>query len=122
MRNKFFPLKGREELEKSADVVTGMLHVFSTSVYALLDPGSTLSFVTPLLALTFEIFPEVQHDPTVVSTPLGENVRTYRVYKDCPIVVSGKTMCVDLVELPMHDFDIILGMDWLHCCYFFRLS
>ena len=26
-------------------------------------------------------------------------------------------MCVDLVELPMHDFDIILGMDWLHSCY-----
>ena len=26
-------------------------------------------------------------------------------------------MCADLVELPMHDFDIILGMDWLHSCY-----
>ena len=56
--------------------------VFSTSVYALLDPGSTLSFVTPLLSFTFEILPEVLHDPTVVSTPLGENVRTDRVYND----------------------------------------
>ena len=58
-------------------MVTGMLQVFSTSIYALLDLGYTHSFVTPLLALTFEIFPEVQHDPTVVSTPLGENVKTY---------------------------------------------
>ena len=41
-RNNFYALKGREEQEKSADVVTGMLQVFSTSVYALLDPGSTL--------------------------------------------------------------------------------
>ena len=63
-------------------MVTGMLQVFSTSVYSLLDPGSTLSFVTTLLALTFEILPEVMHVPIVVSTPLGENVRTYRVYKD----------------------------------------
>ena len=47
----------------------------------------------------------------MVSTPLGENVRTDRAYKDCPIVVSGKTMCANLIELPMHDFDIILGMD-----------
>ena len=94
-----------------------MLQVFSTSMYALLDPGSTLSFVTPLLSFTFEILPEVLHDPTVVSTPLGENVRTDRVYKDCPIVVSGKTMCANLIELPMHDFDIILGMDWLQSCY-----
>ncbi|XP_069150849.1 uncharacterized protein [Solanum lycopersicum] len=31
----------------------------------------------------------ILHDPTVVSTPLGENVRTDRVYKDRPIVVSG---------------------------------
>ena len=26
-------------------------------------------------------------------------------------------MCEDLVELPMHDFDVILGMDWL--CTFY---
>ena len=98
-------------------MVTCMLQVFSTSVYALLDTGSTLSFVTPLLALTFEILPEVLHDPIVVSTPLEKNLRTERVYKDCLIVVSGKTMCANLVELPMHDFYVILGMDLIHICY-----
>ena len=64
-----------------------MLQVFSTSVNALVDQGSMLSFVTPLLALSFERFPEVLHDPIVVSTPLGENVSTDRVYKACQIVV-----------------------------------
>ena len=58
-----------------------------------------LSFVTPLLALTFETSPNVLHNPIVVSTFLGENVRTDRVYKDCTIVVSGKTVCADLVKL-----------------------
>ena len=70
-----------------------------------------------MLALTFEILLEVLHDLIVVSTPIGENVRTDRVYKDCPIVVSCKTICVDLVELPMNDFDVILGMDLIHSCY-----
>ena len=51
--------------------------------------------------------------------PLGECIRTDRVYKDCPIVVCGRTMCADLVELPIHNFDVILGMDWLHSCYAF---
>ena len=69
-RNRFYTLKGKDKQKKSADVATGMLQVFSTSVYALLDPGSTLSFVTPLLALTFEIFPEVLNDPIVVTTPI----------------------------------------------------
>ena len=65
-------MKGREEKDKYVDVVTAMLNVFSTPIYALLDPGSTLSFVTPLLALTFETLPEVLHVPIVVSTPLGD--------------------------------------------------
>ena len=78
-----------------------MLQVFLTSVYALIYPRSTLSFVTTLLDLTFETLLEVLHNPIVVNTPLGENVRADRVHKDCPI-------CGDLVELPMNDFDIIL--------------
>ena len=60
-------------------MVTGMLQVFSTSIYDLLDPGSALSFVTPLLDLTFKILPEVLHNNIVVSTPLGESVKTHRV-------------------------------------------
>ena len=110
-RNMFYALKGKEEQEKSPDMVTSMLQVFSTSVYALLDLGSTLSFVTPLLALTFEVLPEVLHDPIVVSTPLGENVKADRVYQNCPIVVSGRAMCANLIKLPMHDF--ILFLAWI---------
>ncbi|XP_069150288.1 uncharacterized protein [Solanum lycopersicum] len=116
-RNRFYAMKRREEQFKSADVVKCMLQVLSTFFYALLDPVSTLSFVTPLLSLTFEIFPDVLHDLIIVSTHLGENVTTDRVYKDCPIVVCGNTKYADLVKLPMHDFDVILGMDWLHSCY-----
>ena len=97
MRNIFYTLNGRKEQEKSVDVVTGMLQVFSTSIYALLDPGSTLSCVTPLLALTFETLHEVWQDPIVVSTPIGENVRDDKVHKESPIVTCGKTMCADLV-------------------------
>ena len=63
------------------------------------------------------IFFEVLHDHVVVSRALGENVRTDRVYKDFQILVCGKAMCTYLVELPMHDFDVILGINWFHSCY-----
>ena len=53
----------------------------------------------------------------LVSRPLGRNIRTDRVYKDCPIVVCGKTMCAGLVELPMHNVHVIVGMKWLHSFY-----
>ncbi|XP_010317241.1 uncharacterized protein [Solanum lycopersicum] len=62
-RNTIYVLKGREEQEKSTDVLTSNLHVFSFLVYALLDPGSTLSSVTPLLATKYELLPKILHDP-----------------------------------------------------------
>ena len=46
-------------------------------------------------------------------------MRVYRVHKYDLLVVCGNTMFADLLELPMNDFHIILGMDWLHKCYDF---
>ena len=55
-------------------MVTVTLHVLSFPVYALLDPGSTLSFVTPLVASKFDLLSETLHEPFLVSTPIGENI------------------------------------------------
>ena len=51
-----------------------MLKVFSIDVYALLDPGATLSFVTPLVAKKFDILPDILHEHFLVSTPVGESI------------------------------------------------
>ena len=51
-----------------------------------------------------------------MSTPVGELVMAKRVYKNCPIMLSKRVSNVDLVDIDMYDFDIILGMDWLHAC------
>ena len=58
-RNKFYALNGRVEQEKSDDVVTGTLHVFSFNVYAFLYPGSTLSFFSTLVASKFDLLPKI---------------------------------------------------------------
>ena len=48
-----------------------------------------------------------------VTSPLGHSVRVNRVYKNYPLVIHDKEFSVDLIELPFHEFDLILGMDWL---------
>jgi len=116
-KNHFYALQSRGDQESSPDVVTGMLQVFSFDVYALLDPGATLSFVTPFVVMKFEILPDVLEEPFWVSTLLGDSVVAKRVYWSCPISLSHKVTLIDLVELDMLDFDVILGMDWLHACY-----
>ena len=86
-------------------------------MYALLDPGSTLSFVTPLIARRFDVLPDVLHEPILVSTPIGDYIRAKGVYKNCLIQILDRVTHVGLLELAMLDFDIIMGMDCLHKCY-----
>ena len=35
------------------------------------------------------------------------------MYKNCPIVIHDREFSADLIALPFHKFDLILGMDWL---------
>uniref|UniRef100_M1DCG5 Gag-pol polyprotein n=1 Tax=Solanum tuberosum TaxID=4113 RepID=M1DCG5_SOLTU len=78
-KNRFYSLQSRSDQEGSLDVVTGMLQVFSIDVYALLDPGGTLSFVTPLVAMKFDILTDVLEEPFSVSIPVCDSVVAKRV-------------------------------------------
>ena len=35
------------------------------------------------------------------------------MYKNCPLLVHDREFSVDPIALPFHEFDLILGMDWL---------
>lgn len=48
-----------------------------------------------------------------VSIPTGECLICDLVYKKCIVCVEENQLYVDLVELDLIDFDVILGMDWL---------
>ncbi|XP_060217036.1 uncharacterized protein LOC132644459 [Lycium barbarum] len=69
--NRLYALIGCQDIDNRTDVVTGILTVFSFDVYALMDPGSTLSYVTPYVARKFGIAPEKLKEPFEVSTPVG---------------------------------------------------
>ncbi|KAG5568314.1 hypothetical protein H5410_064671 [Solanum commersonii] len=77
----------------------------------------SLSFVTPYVAMNFDVIPEQLSEPFSVFTPVGEFILAERVYRDCPVFVNHKSTMADLVELDMVDFDVILGIDWPHACY-----
>ncbi|KAG5630134.1 hypothetical protein H5410_001851 [Solanum commersonii] len=54
----------------SASAPTPKNRVFNFGVYGLLDPGASLSFVTPYIAISFDILPEQLLDIFSVSTPM----------------------------------------------------
>ncbi|XP_075095211.1 uncharacterized protein LOC142173505 [Nicotiana tabacum] len=111
-RNCLYALAGHQDIEARGDVVTGTLTVFTFDVYALMDPGSSLSYVTPYIAKKFRIEPEKLCEPFEVSTLVGESVIARCIYRGYPVKVYYRLTVADLVELEMVDFDVIMGMDW----------
>ena len=97
-------------------MIIGILSLFSRSVYALIDPGSTLSFISPFVASRIGIESEVI-EPFEVGTTVGDFVIATRVYKNCSVVKYSRRTVADLIELNMIECDIIMGMDWLDACY-----
>ncbi|KAF3648227.1 CCHC-type integrase [Capsicum annuum] len=94
-----------------------VLLIFHVHVYALLDPGASLPFVTPYIAGDFGISSEILAEPFSVSTPVDKTIIARRVYRNCPVMIFQKSTSTDLVELELTNFDVILGMDWIHSCY-----
>ncbi|XP_070046829.1 uncharacterized protein [Nicotiana tomentosiformis] len=109
--NCFYAMRGRQSSEASPDVVICILTNQSHDVYALIDSGSTLSYVTPYVAMEFGIELEQLHEPCSVSTPVGESIVAAQVYRDCVVTVHGWDIMGDLIEKGMVDFDVIMGMD-----------
>ena len=100
--------------EKDApDVIVGNFYIFETVVHALIDPGSTHSYIcTAILSLGSLPKSETEYD-ILVTNPLGHSVIVNRVYRDCPIRIREYEFLGDLIELSLREFDVILGMDWL---------
>ncbi|XP_070049074.1 uncharacterized protein [Nicotiana tomentosiformis] len=116
-QNRFYALTGRQDSEASPDVVTGILTIHSHAIYALMDPGSIFSYITPFIAGKLDMRSELLPQPVEVSTPVGDSIIANHVYRDCTVLINDRPTFVDLVELVMLDFDVIMGMDWLAACY-----
>ena len=71
--NQLYALKNSQEHDNSPNVVTGMTQVFDFTIYAFLDPGESLSFVTVYVAMNFDINPKQLSEPFSVSTHVDES-------------------------------------------------
>ncbi|KAH0679067.1 hypothetical protein KY284_020152 [Solanum tuberosum] len=96
--NRLYAITSGQKQEDSPDIVT--------------DPGEILSFVTPYVAMNFDVLLEKLSDPFSVSTLVGESIRAKRLYHDCPISVNHKSTMADLVELDMFQFPNEPVIEW----------
>ncbi|XP_062114690.1 uncharacterized protein LOC133825785 [Humulus lupulus] len=106
----------KEKAEASPSVVIGQLSSAGTFCTVLIDSGATHSFfasrIIDGLCRPCDFYP-VGFGRML---PTGEFVVSKRWVRSLPITVDVRELSVDLVELKMTNFDIILGMDWLEKC------
>ncbi|KAJ0049074.1 hypothetical protein Pint_15836 [Pistacia integerrima] len=48
-----------------------------------------------------------------MATPVGKTLLAECGFNGCGVMVDGYVLEADLILLNIHDFDVILGMDWL---------
>ena len=94
-------------------MITGMISVYDHDAYALVDPGATHSFILVPFTERYQIESQPIDGHMVVSVPNGDTMISERIVPGSRLVIQNKDFLADLIVLGIHDFDIVLGMDWL---------
>ncbi|KAL0536722.1 hypothetical protein IC582_025682 [Cucumis melo] len=103
----------KTEAKRAGTVVTGTPPVLWHYALVLFDSGSSHSFISSAFLLHARLEVEPLCHVLSVSTLSGEHMLSKEKVKACQIEIAGHVIEVTLLVLDMHDFDVILGMDWL---------
>ena len=109
---KAYAMKAVEDKD-APDVIVGKFSIFETTVYALIDPDSTHSYVCTSIPSLGSLPKSETEYGILVTNPLRHSIIVNGVYRDCPIKIQEYEFPRDLIKLSFREFDVILGMDWL---------
>ncbi|KAL5547237.1 hypothetical protein UlMin_006924 [Ulmus minor] len=77
------------------------------------DSGATHSFVSPAFTERSDRVIDKIEGVFTTMLPSGAVMLSNKWLRDMPIIFDDRELNVNLVVLEMHDYDVILGMDWL---------
>ena len=103
----------QQAADATPDVVTGTISLFDTDAHVLVDSGATHSFISREFIERVGIEMRPTECSMVVSLPRCDSLIANRVYKGSKVTIASHEFEADLIVLNIHDFYIILGMDWL---------
>nr|GEU32016.1 hypothetical protein [Tanacetum cinerariifolium] len=115
-KGKVFSLT-KDQAANYSGTISGTLLMNDRVVFVLFDTGPTHSVISIMLAKYINISPTLFNFTLSISTPIKGLAVIIHEYQNCLLKFDDKIRFANLFPLDMHDFDIILGMDWLtkHC-------
>ena len=104
----------QQDADTAPDVVIGIISIFDRDAHILIDPGATHSFIYMGFISNVNVeFQPIDYN-IVVSLPTGDSWIAESVYLESRVNIGDMQFLADLILLDIHDFDVILGMDWLY--------
>ncbi|XP_038889237.1 uncharacterized protein LOC120079128 [Benincasa hispida] len=94
-------------------MVTDTLPILGHHALVLFDSGSSHSFISAVFMRHAMLNSKPLQFLLSISTPSGEIMLATEKVKTCQVEVANRVLDVTLIILDMHNFDVILDMDWL---------
>ena len=102
-----------QDADTAPDVVTCMISVFDHDAHILIYLGATHSFISMGFVSNVNVESQPIDCSIMVSLPIGDSRIAESVYQNSEVIIAGQEFLADLILLDIHDFNVILGMDWL---------
>ena len=106
-----YAMKARED-QDAPEVIVGIFSLYDIEMHALINPGSTHSYVCIEQVFDKILAVEQLAYDMHVTSPLEHSNSVNSIYRNCLIVIQAREFLVDLIPLPFRELDLILGMDW----------
>eukprot|EP00253_Pinus_taeda_P002642 PITA_02642 len=87
--------------------------IFDRAVSVLVDPGATLSYISPKVVESCGLQTTKFKSPWLVQLATGTKRRVLTKVNNCPLRLAGQTITTELNVLPLGSYDVLIGMDWL---------
>jgi hypothetical protein len=99
--------------EEYSDVVTGTIPLFGNLASTFFYSGATYSFISSTYVKLCSMITQPLNQNIIVSTLAGDVVTCRKIVEDCPIVIEGRVLPVNLAVFHMLGFDKFYG--WTGC-------
>eukprot|EP00253_Pinus_taeda_P029666 PITA_29666 len=87
--------------------------IFDRAVSVLVDPGATLSYISPKVVESCGLQTTKFKSLWLVQLATGTKRRVLTKVSNCPLKLAGQIITTELNVLPLGSYDVLTGMDWL---------
>jgi len=109
---KVYTLNGAETAQNH-DLIQSRCFIKDKTLNVLYDLGATHFFISNDCLKDLKSPISSLDTILIVSTPTNKSVITNKVCLNCPLFIENKEFLVNLICLPLSQFYVVLGMDWL---------